>query len=218
MTGLIRVVPPRFDERFREQFRELVAWRRDVRRFRTEPLADGLLDTLLDVACLAPSVGNSQPWRFVVVNEAARRERVRATFERCNRAALTSYSGDQAALYARLKLAGLSEAPSQVAVFVDEATAAGHQLGRQTMPETLHYSALAAVHTFWLAARAYGVGAGWISIVDPDEIGRILEVPDGWKLLAYLCVGYPEEEHRDPELERHGWQAREQRSHLVLHR
>src|SRR5204863_6209774 len=188
------VIPPRFDDRFRQQFRELVAWRRDVRRFRPEPLADGLLDTLLDVARLAPSVGNSQPWRFVLVNDPARRERVRETFERCNRVALASYSGERAALYARLKLAGLSGAPCQLAVFVDKTTLTGHQLGRQTMPETLQYSALTAVHTFWLAARAYSVGVGWISILDPHEITQILEVPDGWELLAYLCVGYPEEE------------------------
>ena len=147
-----------------------------------------------------------------------RRERVRETFERCNRIALASYSGERAALYARLKLAGLSGAPCQLAVFVDKTTLTGHQLGRQTMPETLQYSALTAVHTFWLAARAYSVGVGWISILDPHEITQILEVPDGWELLAYLCVGYPEEEHLDPELERHGWQAREDRRHLVLHR
>jgi 5,6-dimethylbenzimidazole synthase len=212
------MISPRFDDRFRQQFKELVAWRRDVRRFRTEPLADQLLDTLFEFACHAPSVGNSQPWRFVLVNDPLRRGRVRESFERCNRAALASYSGERASLYANLKLAGLSEAPCQLAVFVDRTTSAGHQLGRHTMPEMLEYSGLAAVHTFWLAARAYGVGVGWVSILDPHEIGEILEVPDEWSLLAYLCVGYPEEEHLDPELERHGWQAREDLHRLVLHR
>ena len=149
---------PRFDDDFRRLFRELIAWRRDVRRFQTRPLADGLLDALLDIACLAPSVGNSQPWRFVVVNHSARRALIRQNFERCNATALAAYSDDRAALYAKLKLAGLSEAPSHVAVFVDETTSAGHQLGRQTMPETLQYSALTAVRTLWLAARAHGVG------------------------------------------------------------
>jgi 5,6-dimethylbenzimidazole synthase len=209
---------PDFDEDFRHRFRELIAWRRDVRRFQTRRLADGLLDVLLDIACLAPSVGNSQPWRFVVVNDPERRARVRQNFERCNAAALAAYADDRAALYAKLKLAGLSDAPSQVAVFVDESTSAGHQLGRRTMPETLQYSALTAVHTFWLAARAYGVGVGWVSILDPHEIVEALAVPDSWMLLAYLCVGYPEEEHLDPELERRGWQARVQQRDLVLYR
>jgi 5,6-dimethylbenzimidazole synthase len=209
---------PRFDDDFRRLFRELIAWRRDVRRFQTRPLADGLLDALLDIACLAPSVGNSQPWRFVVVNHSARRALIRQNFERCNATALAAYSDDRAALYAKLKLAGLSEAPSHVAVFVDETTSAGHQLGRQTMPETLQYSALTAVHTLWLAARAHGVGVGWVSILDPLEIVKILAVPESWKLLAYLCIGYPEEEHLEPELERRGWQTRVQQRDLVLYR
>lgn len=209
---------PQFDDRFRGQLRELLAWRRDVRRFRRDRLDPGLLDQLLDLACLAPSVGNSQPWRFVVVDDVGRRERILDVFRRCNDTALTMYAGDRAFLYATLKLAGLAEAPCHLAVFVDEATAAGHGLGRSTMPETLHYSAVAAVHTFWLAARAYGIGVGWVSILQPDEIARIVEVPDDWSLVAYLCVGYPEEEHVDPELERHGWQIRESAGRVVLQR
>src|SRR5262249_30490914 len=135
-----------------------------------------------------------------------------------NDAALAMYAATRAARYATLKLAGLAEAPCHLAVFVDETTTAGHGLGRRTMPETLHYSAVAAVHTFWLAARAYGIGVGWVSILQPDEIARIVEVPDDWSLVAYLCVGYPEEEHVDPELERHGWQIRESAGRVVLHR
>ena len=126
--------------------------------------------------------------------------------------------GGRGALYASLKLAGLKEAPCHVAVFVDETTRAGHGLGRQTMPETLHYSAVAAVQTLWLAARAYGLGVGWVSILAPAEVARILDVPEEWSLVAYLCVGYPEEEHLDPELERQGWQARADLSTFVVYR
>src|SRR2546429_83679 len=89
------MTPPRFDEEFRARFAALLAWRRDVRRFRTDPLPERLLDDLLALACLAPSVGNSQPWRFVVVNDRARRARGRETVERCNRAALASYAGER---------------------------------------------------------------------------------------------------------------------------
>ncbi len=209
---------PRFDETFRSGLAQLLAWRRDVRRFLTDPVPEQRLERLLDLACLAPSVGNSQPWRFVSVDEPARRAAIRANFEACNAKALEGYAGERAALYARLKLAGLDEAPVQLAVFADEATEAGAGLGRQTMPETLRYSAVLAVHTLWLAARAEGIGLGWISILDPAEAARALETPETWTLVAYLCLGYPADEHQDPELERAGWQAREAVCRQVLRR
>ena len=209
---------PTFDTGFRERFRELIAWRRDVRRFRRDPVASEVLDELLDIACLAPSVGNSQPWRFVAVEDPALRERIVAIFERCNKEALASYNGERAELYARLKLAGLREAPVHLAVFAEDSVTEGHGLGRRTMPETLRYSVVTAVHTFWLAARARGIGVGWVSILDPDEIARALDVPEGWRLVAYLCVGYPEEEHLDPELARHGWEARQDLADCLVRR
>src|SRR4051812_25611884 len=105
-----------FTAEFREQFRELLIWRRDVRRFRTEPLPDGCIEDLLRLACLSPSVGLSEPWRFVRVNSTAMRDEVRAEFERANADALAGYAGEQAALYAGLKLAGLKDAPVHLAV------------------------------------------------------------------------------------------------------
>lgn len=213
MTGA-----PQFDDEFRRQLRDLFAWRRDVRRFRSDPIDPSTMEEILDVACLAPSVGNSQPWRFVTIDDPARRARVSEAFRRCNRDALGEYDGARAALYAQLKLAGLDEAPFHLAVFVDEGTTTGHGLGRRTMPETLHYSAVNAVFAFWLAARAYGLGVGWVSILDPAHVSQILEVPNDWSLVAYLCVGYPQEEHLDPELERYGWQTRIDRGRLVLRR
>ncbi|MBF0248636.1 MAG: 5,6-dimethylbenzimidazole synthase, partial [Alphaproteobacteria bacterium] len=103
---------------------------------------------------------------------------------------------------------GMDRAPVQLAVYCDRSTDHGHGLGQKTMPETLDYSVVMAVHTLWLAARARGVGVGWVSIVEPTEIDRILDAPEGWRFIAYLCVGWPEEEHEDPELVRHGWQDR----------
>jgi len=200
--------PPDFDAPFRRELEALVRWRRDVRRFRTEALPDGLVERLLALAALSPSVGNSQPWRFVLVEDAQRRAAVRADFEAANADALADYDGKQADLYASLKLAGLDDAPVQMAVFCDMATEVGHGVGKKTMPETLAYSVVGAVQTLWLAARAEGIGLGWVSIIGPDEVTRILDVPDSWKLIAYLCIGYPVEEHEDPELERVGWQAR----------
>ncbi len=210
--------PPHFDQAFRDRLRQLFLWRRDVRRFRTEPVDPALIDDLIALAALAPSVGNSQPWRFVRVEDARRRTAVRQHFEDCNREALADYFGEQARLYARLKLSGLEKAPVQLAVFVDRETVLGHGLGQKTMPETLHYSVVAAVNTLWLAARAHGIGVGWVSILEPRRIGAILEVPEGWQLVAYLCVGYPEEEHLDPELDRHGWQKRVDVGSFVIER
>ena len=207
-----------FDPAFRSRFEDLLRWRRDVRRFRSDPLETGVLDELLDLARLAPSVGFSQPWRFVTVADPARRAAVTETFKRCNAEALSDYAGERARLYAGLKLAGLTEAPVHLAVFCDDATDQGAGLGRRTMPETLRYSVVAAVQTFWLAARARDVGVGWVSILDPEDIKQILEVPEDWTLIAYLCVGYPEEQHLDPELERHGWEARQAPESQVLKR
>jgi 5,6-dimethylbenzimidazole synthase len=211
---------PDFDPTFRDKLKQLFAWRRDVRRFRRDPVDGELLDELLDIACLAPSVGNSQPWRFVKIEDAATRAAVTAVFERCNKDALEATAREQgdgrAALYARLKLEGLREAPVHLAAFAEEETAAGHGLGRRTMPETLRYSAVLSVHTLWLAARSQGLGLGWVSILDPEEVAALLDVPGSWSLIAYLCIGYPEEEHLDPELERHGWQGRETLCRRVL--
>jgi 5,6-dimethylbenzimidazole synthase len=210
--------PPLFDARFRRELENLFLWRRDVRRFRVDPLVPDLLEELIRLAVMAPSVGNSQPWRFVRVDDPVRRADVRADFEACNSHALASYDGDRAGRYARLKLSGLDRAPEHLAVFADGATHHGHGLGRRTMPETLTWSVVGAVHALWLAARAHGVGVGWISIINPDRIRAILDVPADWSLVAYLCLGYPEEEHTDPELERAGWQARIASDAVVLRR
>jgi 5,6-dimethylbenzimidazole synthase len=199
--------PPIFDDAFRDRLAELFAWRRDVRRFRPDTVPSPLIEELVRTAAMAPSVGNSQPWRFVSVETFSAREAVIANFHACNAAALASYEGERAALYASLKLSGLREAPVHLAVFCDHATEAGAGLGQKTMPETLDYSVVAAVHAFWLCARAENLGVGWVSILDPKKICRTLDVPVQWKLIAYLCVGFPLKEHLDPELERQAWQA-----------
>jgi 5,6-dimethylbenzimidazole synthase len=197
-----------FDAAFRARLRDLLLWRRDVRRFRPDPLPVGMLESLIELACLAPSVGLSQPWRFVIVEDAPRRAAVRENFAACNADALRALAPQRAGLYARLKLAGLAEAPVHFAVFADRATTQGHGLGRRTMPEMIEYSAVTAVHTIWLAARAQGIGLGWISILDPAGIATILDVPVTWKLIGYFCLGYPQADDTVPELEQAGWEER----------
>jgi 5,6-dimethylbenzimidazole synthase len=207
--------PPDFEPTFRRQLGALFAWRRDVRRFRAGPVPAALIDELLDLAQLAPSVGNSQPWRIVSVESGAKRAAVRANFERCNAEALAAQCGERAALYAKLKLAGLDAAPIQLAVFCDRATCQGHGLGVRTMPEALDFSVVGMVYTLWLAARAAGLGLGWVSILDPKALTRDLGAPEAYKLIAYLCLGWPAEEHDDPELVRHGWQERTAKGRAV---
>jgi len=133
---------------------------------------------------------------------------VRASFETCNAAALASQDAGRSALYARLKLAGLDEAPCHIAVFAEPDPEQGHGLGRGTMPETTSYSAVMAVHTLWLAARAVGLGLGWVSILDPPAVAAALDVSPHWKLIGYFCLGYPQSESETPELERAGWEYR----------
>jgi 5,6-dimethylbenzimidazole synthase len=199
---------PHFDAAFQADFAALLAWRRDVRRFGPGDVPDPLIAELIELTAFAPSVGNCQPTRFVRVDDPARRRAVRDNFEAANRAALSAYEGERARTYAGLKLAGLREAPVHLAVFCDEETGLGHGLGVVTMPEMRRYSSVCALHTFWLAARARGLGVGWVSILDPAPISEILEVPTTWALIAYLCVGWPEAAHATPELERAGWQNR----------
>jgi 5,6-dimethylbenzimidazole synthase len=209
---------PAFDPAFRAQLRVLLDWRRDVRRFRHEPLPPGTLERLLEAACLAPSVGLSQPWRFVAVDGPACRAAIRANFARCNAEALAAQPSDRSAAYARLKLAGLDAAPVHLAVFADPDTDQGHGLGRRTMPEMMEYSAVAAVHTLWLAARAEGIGMGWVSILDPGEVAEALDVPPAWKLIGYFCIGYAEAEDVRPVLEREGWERRRPSDLFLLRR
>ncbi|WP_291425126.1 5,6-dimethylbenzimidazole synthase [Acidocella sp.] len=197
---------------------ELLRWRRDVRRFLRDEIAEDEVLELLRVAQFAPSVGLSQPWRFVRVRSAAARGAARENFERCNAEALGGYAGEDAALYAKLKLSGLDDAPVQLAVFCDPECTTGRGLGRRTMPEAAEYSVVTAVHTLWLAARARGIGMGWVSILDPQAIAVALRVPEGWRLVAYLCLGRPVEAHLDPELERLGWERRQKLEDVLIER
>ncbi len=209
---------PLFSDNFRAELHELFLWRRDVRRFRCEPLAPGALERLIAAACLAPSVGLSQPWRFVAVDDAARRAAIIENFNQCNAEALGAYEGAEGALYARLKLAGLREAPCHLAVFVDEDTPRGLGLGRRTMPEMLAYSVVGAICHMWLAARAEGIGMGWVSILDPLRVREALDLPPAWRLIGYFCLGYPEREDDRPELEREGWERRQTEGSFLIRR
>ena len=197
-----------FSAGFQADLLRLMRRRRDVRRFRTDPVDEAILQDCLATFAVAPSVGLSEPWRIVHVRSDAARDAARANFEAANARALDGYDGEKAKLYSGLKLSGMAEAPVHLAVFCDEATDKGAGLGARTMPEMRRYSVVTAIAQFWLAARARGIGVGWVSILDPATLARDLDIPADWHLVAYLCAGWPEDEKDTPELERAGWETR----------
>ncbi len=190
-----------------ETLNEILQWRRDVRHFRSDPVPDAVIDRLLAAMDLAPSVGNSRPWRVLRVRNQELRNRVQDIFERCNQEAASGYDHATRAEYVRLKLAGLRDAPVHLAVFTETAPADGRGLGRRTMPETLQFSTVMAIHTLWLVARAENIGLGWVSILDPAAIHDLLGAPDSWIFTGYLCLGYAEFADDRPLLHRTGWQC-----------
>lgn len=199
----------RFDRSFEETLAALFRYRRDVRHFRTSPVPEEDMFALLKVAQTAPSVGNSQPWRFVRVRSAALRATLAGHVDaEVARAGERLSDPARRGTYRALKLHGLREAPEIVAVFCDEDTPIGAGLGVATMPEARAYSVVLAIHTLWLAARAKGIAMGWVSILDPGVVAALLAAPGSWRMIALLCIGYPLEEADRPELERRGWQAR----------
>lgn len=197
-----------FSADFQTTLRDLMRWRRDVRRFRTDLVDEAILRDCLDAFLLAPSVGLSEPWRVIEVQTPAARAAALANFSAANARALDGYDGEKAHLYSTLKLSGMQEAPVQLAIWCDDSTDKGAGLGAATMPETRRYSVVGAITLFWLTARAKGLGVGWVSILDPDQLAQDLDIPSDWSLVAYLCVGWPEALSDTPELEQAGWETR----------
>jgi 5,6-dimethylbenzimidazole synthase len=198
-----------FDENERRAVYRAIRERRDVRRgFLPQPMPDELLNRLLEAAHNAPSVGLMQPWRFIVVRDFAVRQAVHRIFLDANRQALENYEGEQQKKYAGMKLEGILESPQNLCIVCDSQSNQGHQLGRGTMPETALYSTVCAIQNLWLAARAEGIGVGWVSILKPNLLRRTLEIPEHITLVAYLCLGYVDAFAEEPDLERAGWEKR----------
>ncbi|SPP66475.1 5,6-dimethylbenzimidazole synthase [Nitrospira lenta] len=193
----------------REAVYRAIFERRDVRRnFLPTPIPDRILTRVLTAAHHAGSVGFMQPWDFVVVRDRATKGAVKELFRQANAEAAARYRGERAALYRSLKLEGIEEAPINIGVTCSRQRGGPHVLGRSTVRDTDLYSTCCAIQNLWLAARAEGIGVGWVSILDHGALKRVLGVPKPVTVLAYLCLGYVSDFATKPDLESAGWRAR----------
>jgi 5,6-dimethylbenzimidazole synthase len=198
-----------FSERERAAVYRAIFERRDVRQnFLPNSVPDVVLARLLTAAHHAGSVGFMQPWNFLVIRKPATRRAVKDLFRKANSEAAGRYKGVRADLYRRLKLEGIEEAPVSLCVTCTRQRGGPHVLGRATVRESDLYSTCCAIQNLWLAARAEGIGVGWVSIMDYEALKRLLGIPRPVKVVAYLCLGYVGEFAAGPDLERAGWRSR----------
>lgn len=191
--------------------------RRDVRdQFLPEPLPDDLVGRLLQAAHSAPSVGFMQPWNFLLVRSEATRRAVHAAFLKANAEAAEMFAGERQAAYRALKLEGILKAPLSICVTCDPTRGGTVVLGRTHNPRMDVYSTVCAVQNLWLAARAEGVGVGWVSIFHDSDIRQALAIPEHVEIVAWLCVGYIDKLYCEPELAVKGWRQRLPLEELVF--
>lgn len=206
-----------FSDPERDAVYRVIQARRDIRHFSPAPLPPGAVKRILEAAHLAPSVGFMQPWNFILITSMEFRRRLKESFEEINAAEAEKIPDPQKKeLYRSLKLEGILEAPLNVAVTCDSQRGAPFVLGRSPMPETDLFSTCLAIENMWLAARAEGIGIGWVSILNRTSVEKILHLPDGVRLVAYLCVGVPTEFRPTPLLEEKGWRSRISLDRLVF--
>ncbi len=187
---------------------EAIHTRRDIRKFKPDPIPKDILARILDAAHHAGSVGFMQPWNFVLIEDVPTRTKVKQIFEEQNAAAAQNYTGEKQNLYRSLKLEGILESPLNLCVTCDRARKGPHVLGKNSMIDTDIYSTCCAIQNLWLAARAEGIGVGWVSIMEPQTLQDILNIPAHVLPIAYLCIGYPVEFRDKPMLQEVGWESR----------
>jgi 5,6-dimethylbenzimidazole synthase len=205
-----------FDPAERAAVYRVIEKRRDIRHFVPGmPLSDQLLARILAAAHHAPSVGHSQPWGFVVVRDRARRERIRESFLACRAAEAARFSPARREQYLSFRLEGILESALNLCVTVDLRPGDEPILGTTAQPDALRFSACCAIQNLWLAARAEGIGVGWVSIVEPAVLRTELALPVGVEPVAYLCIGVPVEFRDRPMLEEAGWRPHRPLSEMI---
>lgn len=197
-----------FDPKEKAGLYRAILERRDMRRFRPGPVPNATLARILEAAHHAPSVGFMQPWDFVLIRDQAMREQIFAAFERANAEAVAYFEGERRELYSKLKLQGILDADLNICVTCDRTRFGPVVLGRTCQPDMDLYSTVCAVQNLWLAARAEGIGVGWVSIIHVEDLVRLLGLPPHVVPVAYLCVGHAEEFLPEPELQNAGWLPR----------
>ena len=207
--------PHEFPRDKKQGLYDAIYQRRDVRQFKPEPIAPNLLGKILHAAHHAGSVGFMQPWNFIVIDDPAIKHKVFKNFIDANNKASKNYQDEREKLYASLKLEGIKDAPINICITCDGDRMGPNVLGRDSIPETDLFSTCCAVQNLWLSARAEGVGVGWVSILSVEQLKADLNIPDSVFPVAYLCVGYTEQFHDKPLLEKVGWANRLQLSDLV---
>jgi 5,6-dimethylbenzimidazole synthase len=205
-----------FPDEWKQGLYAAIYRRRDIRKFKPDPVSDALLARVLDAAHHAASVGFMQPWNFVLVNDGAMRARLWEHVEAERVRAADGFEGARKAQYLAYKLEGIREAPVNLCVTCDSARCAPAVLGRNTIPETDLFSTCCAIQNLWLAARAEGLGVGWVSILEPAFLSSLLKLPEAVTPVAYLCVGYPQAFPEKPMLETTGWRERLKLEDLVF--
>jgi nicotinate-nucleotide--dimethylbenzimidazole phosphoribosyltransferase len=197
-----------FDDATISAVHAVIAARRDVRRYRPDPVPPDVLSRVLLAGHQAPSVGHSQPWRFIVVSEQSTRDRAAllADRERLRQAEL--FTADRRARLLDLQLDGIREAPIGIVVACDRRAPGAGVLGRAGFDDADMWSCACTVENMWLAARAVGLGLGWVTLFQPADLARLLNLPEGVQTLGWLCLGWPDERPPEPGLERHGWSQR----------
>jgi 5,6-dimethylbenzimidazole synthase len=192
--------------------------RRDVRdQFLPDPLPEDLVGRLLHAAHNAPSVGFMQPWNFVLVRDPAVRAKAWQAFNRANEEAALMFEGERRDTYRSLKLEGIRKAPLSICVTSDPHRGGAVVLGRTHNPRMDAFSTVCAVQNLWLAARAEGVGVGWVSIFHDADIRALLDIPEKIEIVAWLCLGFVDELYREPELAVKGWRQRLPLEDLIFH-
>ena len=189
----------------REAVYKAILARRDVRRFLSSPVPSEVIERILLAAHHAPSVGFMQPWNFILIRDPRIKNQIKEAFLLARNHEAEQFFGERKNLYLSLKLEGIEEAPVNICVTCDSTRHGPAVLGRSLIPQTDIYSTCCAIQNLWLAARAEGLGVGWVSILSEEQLKEILEIPSHVTAVGYLCVGYPERFEPKPELETVGW-------------
>ena len=206
----------RFSQAERDALYRTIYSRRDVRsQFTPEPIDEEVLARVLMAAHHAPSVGFMQPWSFIIVRDTDVKQRVHALFQKAHEEATEMFEGEKRETYRNLKLEGILDSPVNICVICDRDRAGPVVLGRTHIPEMDVYSTVCAVQNLWLAARAEGLGMGWVSILDQDRLKAVLDIPENVVPVAYLCLGHVSHFKDQPELQKAGWRKRLALSQLV---